>query len=291
MSNSENDIKFNLKNEILEIADFEPFFMYLFGMKIPENLKPNLSISLLPEIQVPVLSAENIENIDKFLEILEMQERSNEIRSENIKRLSLRTIPKSMNPPENREVKELKVSADFSIFLKLKNSEFKSAKEEIGRFVKIKWLSNYLGEDFITPGLPNVETMPNDVFQIGIQPTSTKEYFKYISTSENRKVGIRFKVWSQYRNDKSHDVRIEKIAQFFKEFEQFEEQIKNHVQSISFYFDELGHKEMKLVLKNSIVVEKHENSQHPSLDFGFIQVYEEVKIKSGQNRIDGLGNP
>ena len=111
--------------------------------------------------------------------------------------------------------------------------------------------------------------MPNDLFQIGMQPTSTKEYFKYISTSENRKVGIRFKVWSQYRNDKSHDERNEKIAQFFKEFEQFEEQIKNHVKSISFYFDELGYKEMKLVLKNSVVVEKHGNSQHPSLNLGF----------------------
>lgn len=284
MSDSESDIKFNLNKEILEIADFEPFFMYLFEMKIPENIKPNLSISLLPEIQVPILSAENIQNIDKFLEILEMQKKNDEIRRENIKRLSLRTIPKSMNPPENRRVQELKVSADFSTFLKLNNSELKSAKEEIRGFIKIKWLSNQLGENFITPGLPNAETMPNNLFQIGMQPTSTKEYFKYISTSENRKIGIRFKVWSQYRNDKSHDERIEQIAQFFKEFEQFEEQIKNHVKSISFYFDELGHKEMKLVLKNSIVVEKHENSQHPSLDFGFIQVYEEVKIKSGQNK-------
>ena len=77
--------------------------------------------------------------------LLEMQKRSDEIRRENIKRLSLRTIPKSMNPPENRGVKELKMSADFSIFLKLKNSELKSAKEEIRRFIKIKWLSNHLG--------------------------------------------------------------------------------------------------------------------------------------------------
>lgn len=234
MSDSESDIKFNLKKEILEIADFEPFFMYLFEMKIPENIKPNLSISLLPEIQVPILSAENIQNIDKFLEILERQKKSDEIRRENIKRLSLRTIPKSMNPPENRGVQELKVSADFSTFLKLNNSELKSAKEEIRGFIKIKWLSNQLGENFISPGLPDVEKMPNDLFQIGMQPTSTKEYFKYISTSESRKVGIRFKVWSQYRNDKSHDERIEKIAQFFKEFEQFEEQIENHVKSISF---------------------------------------------------------
>ena len=56
MSDSENTIKLNSNNEILEIADFEPFFMYLFGMKIPENLKPNLSISLLPEIDVPALT-------------------------------------------------------------------------------------------------------------------------------------------------------------------------------------------------------------------------------------------
>jgi hypothetical protein len=137
VSDSEN--KSNLSNKILEIADFEPFFMYLFEMKIPENLKPNLSISLLPEIHVPALTDENI---DKFIDILEMQSRNNEIRRENIKRLSLRTIPKSMNPPENTRVEGLKVPADFSVFLKLKNSELKSAKKEIRRFIKIKWLAN-----------------------------------------------------------------------------------------------------------------------------------------------------
>jgi hypothetical protein len=47
--------------------------------------------------------------------------------------------------------------------------------------------------------------------------------------------------------------------------------------SISFYFDELGKKEMKLKLNNDLLIERQGSSQHSSLNFYFNDIHEEIK--------------
>ena len=150
----------------------------------------------------------------------------------------------------------MKVSSGFNSFKNMTKQELKDSKNELRQFVKVSWLSN-------------------NFYQIGIKSTSTKDYFKYVSISDKRDIAIRFKIWFLYKENTEE--RIESIVNFFQEFQKFEKQIENYIDSLVFHFDELGTKRMELKLKNSLLFERKENGQHPSLSFDFHEVYKKIK--------------
>ncbi len=266
-----NKNRFNNDDEksSLEIADFEPFFLSYFGINIPLNLKPIFNIPTIPKKEKDQF-LNRIESIDDIKDFFKMEH----VEREYLKLMSLRTLPES----RNSNIKYLKVSSDFGKYKEMTTQELKDKKQELRKMVKVSWLSNGIGEKYITIGVPNIEELPNGIFQMGLQSSSTKDYFKYVSTTENRKVGIRFKLWFQYESN--NEKRLEEIARFFKEFERFEEQIKNYAKLMIFYFDELGTKKMKLELKDASIVEWQKSSMHPNLNFDFDELYKKIKIDS-----------
>jgi hypothetical protein len=256
----------NDRDSVLEISDFEPLFLCYFEMKIPTNLKPKpYTLPTSKEDKNKLLTG--LESPDEIIAFF----KKGKTEQAYLEKMSLRTLPES----KNWCIEDLKVSSKFDQYREMTNQELKESKHDLRKLIKIHWLSNGIGAEHVTRGIPNIEEIPNEVYQIGIQSTSTKDYFKYVSTEENRKVGIRFKLWFQY--EANNEERLEEKARFFKAFERFEEQIKSYVETMSFYFDELGHKEMELKLKNNLLIERQESRQHPSLTFGFNEMYEEIK--------------
>lgn len=238
------------KDKILEIADFEPFFMYLFGIRLTGNLKPQIEKppSFKSNDKVPIDQLNSIEEIESYFK---EKEKRRKIGDRWMRKNGLQTLPQSLND----NINYLKVSPKFESFKKMTKQQIIASKSELRKLAKVSWLSN-------------------DFYQIGIKTTSTKEYFNYISTTEKRDVSIRFKIWFQY--ERNGDKKLEKIALFFQEFQKFEEQIKDYVDSMIFQFDELGTKKMTLKLINGSVLERTQSKQHPSTSFDFNELYNDV---------------
>lgn len=248
----------NKRDEFLEISDFEPCFMYLFGIRIPENLKPQIEEppSIKSDEKVAISELKTIEEIESYFK--EKEKNREEIKLWKDKH-GLQTFPEALND----NIRHLKVSPKFEAFKKMTKEQIKGARKDLQKLVKVSWLSN-------------------EFYQIGIKSTSTKDYFKFISKTKKRDVSIRFRIWFQYESD--NEEKLGKIALFFQEFQKFEEQIKDYIDSMIFHFDELGTKRMELKFKNSFILEYRENSQHPSTSFDFNKFYDEIKIKTGQNK-------
>jgi hypothetical protein len=203
------------------IENIEPYFIWQFGIKLPENLKPKkiANNDLLGEDEI------NEESMlyDRYGLICERQ---CEGRCGNFTQLAI-DIDRLAKAPGDRGAFNLYWSSN----------------------PKITWLSNDPNGkegEVIGLSLIGLENIKGNVYQIGMQSTSSKEYFKYLSVTNKRRVNIRMVLFNYHRrvSNRGHKKRL---ADFFTRFNHFEEQLQENYATMIFHLDEYGDRFFRIV--------------------------------------------
>lgn len=267
---------------IFNTEHFEPIFISLFGIKIPVNFKPNSATELL---KTPELSDQDFEMEKLMLKLGEVEK----IIEKNFEIAKLNKFGGELFP--NHEVRCLKpqfckwrcsIDEEVKDFLE-KYNDFPISLEKrkkLDRRCGVSWLANSIGQEKRFRGLTieGLNSLPNDFYQMEQQDSSSKGFFRVISTSENRRVSIRVEVWNQYGIERHRSIeRHEMLIDFFTALEAFEVEISDLVESFFFYFDEYTDRVIEIKLKNGLMIK----SGRFGFDVDFnIWLHE---IKKGQN--------
>jgi len=249
----------------LKIENIEPYFIWQFGIKLPANLKP------LKTTLNDLLSKDDLIDEKVLLESIDKLNKINEDESLLHNRYGLSCENNCLG--NCRRFIRLEMEID-------RLSEFPEKQTEFNFYwsmnPKITWLSNKTEKEVIGLSLYGLEKIHEDLYQIGMQSTSTKEYFKYLSTTDKRKVNIRMVLFNQYHRLQNKGNKTT-LGDFFKRFNIFEEQIKDNYESMIFHMDEYGERFFKL--KTIEGFEIIEESFGVNIDFNdWIE-----KIKTAQN--------
>lgn len=119
--------------------------------------------------------------------------------------------------------------------------------------------------------LNNLTSLPEGVFQMGQEDSSSKGYFIYTSTSTKRRVRIRFGLWSMYDRDLARNPERKKSLQlFFNNFEKFEKGIEHKIESLLFFHDEYTDTKIDILLKNGERVIKNRGDKDFDIKDGFL---------------------
>lgn len=179
---------------------------------------------------------------------------------------------------EGQDFQHLKPAADLARFSAMTAQELKAEKSTLKQLVKIKWLSNPAAAKYTSIGLPNIEEIHEEAYFIGLQSSSYKDYFKYLSTTEGRKVGLRFMTWSQY--GEAGEKERAAAREFLEAFAAFEAEAWTYADALIFFYDEMGQKSLKLQLKDGSWISGQGSSMHPGLAFNFQQLLDTAKASS-----------
>lgn len=253
----------------LTIDNLEPYFIWQFGINLPDNLKPKMTT-----IKDLNLSTEDLSEIEILTESLEKLNRINNEKSRLYSKYQLNCV--KMCHVSCKRFHRIKW--DIECLVK-KPINFLDFTEYWEKNPKIVWLSNKIENDKEITGLTvtGLEQLDEDVYQIGMQSTSTKEYFRYISTSEKRKINIRMILFNQYHKLQNLGNKTE-LGDFFIRFNDFENEINGYYESMLLNLDIYGDRFFKLRTVEGIEIRDDK--------FGFDIDFENWinKVKTGQNK-------
>ena len=230
----------------LNIDLLEPYFLWQFGIRIPGNLKPvTTKLNDLSMHEEDWFNAEN------------MTAKFDELRRINVEESTLYGKP-NLECTEDcltscRKFSGIEREIDY---LQSNVSDVDAFNSFWSNYPRLLWLTNKLGSKKQITGLPvkNLEELEEGVYQIGMQETSTKEYFRYISTSKGRRVNIRMLLFNQYQGVQNTGSKKE-LADFFSRFNHFEDLIKGSYQSILFHLDIYGDSLFKIRTLDGVEVQ------------------------------------
>jgi hypothetical protein len=214
----------------LFVENIKPYFIWQFGIKLPENLKPIktaikglLGEDGINDVEIPLDSSNKLNKIneeepilyDRYGLICEHQCKGG---CRNFTRLAM-DINRLAKTPCSR--------GEF-------NSYWSSNP-------KITWLSNdgKRESEIIGLSLKGLEEIDRELYQIGMQSTSSKEYFKYLSVTDKRKVNIRMVLFNYHRRINNAGCK-RRLGDFFTRFNHFEEQLQGNYETMTFHLDEYG---------------------------------------------------
>ena len=254
----------------LRIQNIVPFFIWQFGINLPNNLKPKIkTINDLNLSEDDLRSEEKI--VERVQKLIELKEKESLLycryRFDCFKKCRAGCLGFYGLEWDTKNL--LKKPIDFLDF-----TEYWTTNP------KITWLSNkserQKEKEIIGIRANQLEKIDENLFQIGMQSTSSKEYFRYVSTTEKRKVNIRIVLFNQYKGIQNLGNKSE-FADFFIRFDKFENLLAENYESMIFHLDEYGERYFKLTTK--------EGSSFIEKDFGFDIDFESwmKKIKTGQN--------
>lgn len=227
----------------ISIENLEPFFIWQFGIKTPNNLKPNLTSVTIKKTngEAPKLFSDSYVKCTGNC--------FTNCRKDVIFKLEIEQLLKYPND-----------NIRFNNFWK--------------SYPRVFWLTNELGVTKKITGLSvkALEELDEGLYQIGMQSTTTKEYFRYISTSRTRKINIRMILFNQYSNLQNKGDKAE-LAGFLNRFNEFENLISSKYDSIIFHFDVYGEKFFKIKTKEGIEIQDEDFG----LDIDFNKWIEKIK--------------
>ena len=276
-----------MKNNCFSIDDLRPFFHRKFQMEIPDNLRPRLLS--VESLELTQQELNDYHDAQKFLHNRWFQ---------RLKNMGKETAPLNLSPEDQRKDKTYQ---RIRAILNDKNKPLKDlylrrdlTEEQIIEIKKKNritaspvtyWLANRAGKGHQIRGLTadGLRQIPEGVYQIGQEDSNTKGYFIYTATSADRRVRIRFPIWSQYNMELHRDEkRQERVCKFFRDFEDFEVSTKGEISSLFLLYDMYIGTSIDIVLKNGERITCRNIMGNISLDYQlFERLFEELIDRIG----------
>ena len=238
------------KNCPLRIENLEPYFIWQFGINLPNNLKPKSTT--FKDLN---LSEEDLLNPEVFTTNYKILNEINNAGSELYSNCNLKCIREC---PVNYCRRESRLENDIERLAK-QPINFLDFNYYWETEAKVLWLSNKSGKDKKITGLTveGLQSFEENLYQIGMQSTSSKEYFRYISTSKKRRVNIRLILFNQHQRIQNLGNKNE-LGDFFIRFNEFEKLIEGSFESMTFHLDLYGSRFFELKTIEGIEI-KDEN--------------------------------
>jgi hypothetical protein len=222
----------NDKHCPLTIEHLAPYFFWQFGISIPENLKPPAT-----SLSQTELTSEDLVDFGAWMERQEEQRQQLEDQERLFSKGSFLCQSRRCHW-EQCALRSDGLQLIESIRSRPDDRQLQLELSEASR--QVQWLCNEKGKEeayrSISP--ENFQELEEGVYQIGMQSTSSKEYFRYTSTSANRKVYLRMVLFHQYHPIQNKGAK-EEYADFLIRLNQFEQALEGLPEPVHLllYFD------------------------------------------------------
>jgi hypothetical protein len=280
---------------LFDIEDLEPFFKDKFKINMPSNLRP-IMLSM-NDINLSKEELKEYHDYKKYFfqkgsppsfpfRMVWVLKTSGPINLSAEEQLKVDTYEKMYLEVAERNWKVNNLFLKYDLTQQQAVNRIRMQNRNISPI--IFWLANEVGKANQYRGLTieGLKRLPEGLIQIGQEDSNTKGYFIYTSTSDKRRVRIRFTLWNQYNMELNRSKeRLHCLQRFFQNFEYFENEAKERIESLFFFFDEYVGTEINIQLKNGkkIFKDKGFGRNHINYDF-FIELLNEIEMKTGQNK-------